>query len=55
MISLEAIREGMVDLDYEIDYLEDCIDENQKAIDWNYSDIHRNDDAIDYNDQEIDD
>lgn len=55
MVSLEAIREALVDLDYNIDYLEDCVDENQNDIDRNHYGINDNDDAIDYNDRAIDD
>lgn len=55
MVALEAIREALVDLDYEIDHLEDCIDQNDYDIHDNYEDINRNDQGIDYNDREIDD
>ena len=55
MISLEAIRESLVELDYQIDYLEDCIDDNNHDIDRNYYGINDNDKGIDYNDREIDD
>jgi len=36
MIALEAIRESLVDLDYEIDRLEDCISHNNEDIEDNY-------------------
>ena len=55
MIALEATREALVDLDYDIDRLEDLIDENNRNIDRNAHDIHENDDAIDDNDHEIGD
>ena len=54
MIAIEAIREGMVDLDYEMDYLEDGIDENHRDIDRNIDGINDNDYGIEYNDHEID-
>ena len=47
MISLEAIRDAVVDLDYEIDYLEGCIEENHEGIDWNDGDIRKSDKGID--------
>ena len=46
MIALEATREALVDLDYDIDRLEDLIDENHRNIDRNHEDIRDNDDAI---------
>ena len=55
MIALEAIREALVDLDYEIDHLEDCIDDNNYRIHDNYDAIKDNDWGIDENDREIDD
>ena len=55
MIALEATREALVDLDYDIDRLEDLIDENHRNIDRNHEDIRDNDDAIEDNDNEIDD
>ena len=55
MVALEAIREALVDLDYEIDHLEDCIDDNNYRIHDNYDDIKDNDWGIEENDQEIDD
>ena len=55
MVSLEAIREGLVDLDYEIDRLEDCYHDNDDGIDHNHYDIRDNDKDIDWNDNEIDD
>ena len=55
MIALEATREALVDLDYDIDRLEDLIDENHRNIDRNHEDIRDNDDAIEDNDHEIDD
>lgn len=55
MISLEAIREALVDLDYNIDHLEDCIEDNNRDIDRNDRGIKDNDWAIDANDEEIDD
>ena len=54
MVSLEAIREGLADLDYEIDHLEDCITENVAGIDHNHYDIHDNSKDIDWNNSEID-
>ena len=55
MISLEALREAMVELDYEIDDLEDCIEGNNYAIHENYDGIKDNDWGIEENDREIDD
>ena len=55
MVALEAIRESLVDLDYEIDRLEDCISHNDEDIDDNHYAINRNDDGIEENDHEIDD
>ena len=55
MIALEATREALVELDYEIDDLEDCIDGNNYNIHENYDHIKDNDWAIDENDREIDD
>ena len=46
MISLEAIREALVELDYRIDHLEDCVSDNHEHIGSNESDIHWNDDHI---------
>ena len=35
MIALEAIREGLVQLDYFIDDLEECISDNDSGIEHN--------------------
>ena len=53
MIALEATREALVDLDYDIDRLEALIEENNRNIDRNSYGIHANDDGIDNNDDEI--
>lgn len=53
MIALEAIRESLVSLDYEIDDLEECISDNDSGIDHNDYLIADNDDGIHYNDEEI--
>ena len=55
MIGLEAVREALVDLDRDIDYLEDAISENDEGIADNLYHIERNDDAIHDNDDEIED
>merc|ERR1712037_905837 len=55
MVSLEAVREALVDLDYSIDRVEDCISDNAHDIYENDHGISDNDKGIDYNDQEIDD
>ena len=55
MVALEAIREALIDLDYDIDRLEDHIDQNADDIEDNHYHIRRNDDGIDENDHEIDD
>jgi hypothetical protein len=55
MVALEAIREILVDLDYEIDNLEDHISENDDRIRDNDEGIDRNDDGIAENDAEISD
>lgn len=55
MVSLEAIREALVDLDRDIDYLEDCIDDNDHGISDNDNGIAKNDHHISENDEEIDD
>ena len=55
MIALEATREALVDLDYDIDRLEDLIEENHRDIQRNLSDIRNNDDHIEENDDEIED
>ena len=54
MVSLEAIREGLTDLDYEIDRLEDFIADNHARIDTNVYDIRDNHNDIDDNNDEID-
>ena len=54
MISLEALRESLVQLDYYIDDLEECISDNDSGIEHNDYGIHDNDDGIYYNDEEID-
>jgi len=53
MISLEALREGLLALDYVIDDLEECISDNDSGIEHNDYLIADNDDGIDYNDEEI--
>lgn len=55
MVALEALREALVDLDYEIDYLDDCIDSNEEGIDDNSYGIHHNEELIEENTAEIDD
>ena len=54
MVALEAIRESLVHLDYEIDELEDHIVENNREIGRNHDEIYDNDRDIDSNDEEID-
>ena len=46
MIALEALREGLVDLDRDIDYLDDCIDSNDDGISDNENDIADNDHCL---------
>lgn len=53
MVALEAIREALVELDYDIDALEDCIDENVHRIAENEDSISDNDHGISENDDEI--
>lgn len=55
MVALEAIREELVHLDYEIDRVEDCIDDNHNDIDDNAYAIRKNNDDVHDNDAEIDD
>ena len=55
MVSLEALREGLVDLDYEIDDLYDCISDNDSEIEINQHGIEHNDEGIEENEEEIDD
>ena len=42
MVALEAIRASVVDIDYDIDDLEDCIEANSYAIHDNLDDIEEN-------------
>ena len=53
MIALEALREAMIDLDYDIDRLEDHIDRNTHDIRDNTDHIRFNDDCIQDNGEEI--
>jgi hypothetical protein len=53
MVALEAIREALVELDYDIDALEDCIEENNHDISDNEHGISDNDHGISENDHEI--
>ena len=54
MVSLEAMREALVELDHDIDDLESCISDNNDGIDANHYGIHENDSGISDNDHEID-
>ena len=55
IVALEALREAMVSLDYDIENLEDCISDNDSGISDNDAGIAMNDSGIDDNDEEIDD
>jgi len=54
MVALEALREALNVLDYEIDQVEECVSDNNSDIEDNYYLIADNDDGIAYNDDEID-
>ena len=53
MIALEAIREALVKLDYDITDLETCIETNAATISHNYDLIYANEHLIAINDAEI--
>ena len=55
MVSLEAMREALVDLDHDVDNLDHCISDNDDGIRRNDEDIDDNDHEIHHNDEEIDD
>jgi len=54
MIALEALREHLMHLDYDIDELEECVSDNDSGIEHNDYEIEDNFDGIHYNDEEID-
>ena len=53
MIALEAIRETLVELDYKISELEECVEHNQLEIGDNFDHINVNDHLIEVNDAKI--
>ena len=49
MVSLEAIREIIVALDYQVDQLVDCVSDNHSDIDDHEERIYSNDEHIQHN------
>lgn len=49
MVSLEAIREAIVEIDYRVDHLESCISDNHSEIENNDYKIKENDGQIQHN------
>ena len=46
MIALEALREATIELEYRVEYLFACVEDNENHMSEDDHDIHDNDDGI---------
>lgn len=55
MVSLEALREAVAEINHELDELDDCVDDNIREINSNSYEVHHNTDDVEDVNNWIDD